>query len=210
MSSGAHWPTLFEQRHSSWGTCSGSWFTPGSWWVDAANAGRGRGVSRGSLVSMIGRRTGGPSSRPQMTSVVWGRRLEAALILGHVIGARVQSPLGPSGAVLAGGLPAIARWQSPATRDRTPQKLVVAQDGRSRRRAGRRRVGSRRLEERIEEFNQTPLLTELPRCSRSSPGSQRSQLPPIVLHPNGASQPLYLVKVQSRSLDIEEGHDECR
>jgi len=70
-----------------------------------------------------------------------------------------------------------------------------------------------RLEERIEEFNQTPLLEEPPQWrSRSScsPELEESLRLQIFLHPNGGSQPLYLVKRQSRSLDTGEGHDGCR
>jgi hypothetical protein len=67
------------------------------------------------------------------------------------------------------------------------------------------------LEERIEGFNQTHLIEEPPRCSCSkrSTGSEESPRRPILLHPNGGSQPLYLVERRSRSLDVGEGHDGC-
>ena len=118
---------------------------------------------------------------------------------------------------LASGSPVLlSRWLDIAL-GAVPARGISANgqpvDARGAAHGSRRRSGSctrRRLEERIEEFNQIPPPEEPPQRSRLSPRSQESPPAPIDLHPNGAPQPLYLVKSQLQLLEIGEVRDGCR
>jgi hypothetical protein len=65
-----------------------------------------------------------------MASVVWGWRLEVALVLGVYAALRSAALLGPGGPVLVIGLVAIAAWQAPKTRRALTERLRTARDRR--------------------------------------------------------------------------------
>jgi hypothetical protein len=88
-----------------------------------------------------------------MASVIWGWRLEAALILSLVVGAKVASLFGSGGPVLGGGLLAIGLWQSPVTRDRIAEKLTAA-------RRRRRLVAAFRSCQTVGTFGDAPRITK--------------------------------------------------
>lgn len=54
--------------------------------------------------------------RPRVTTVAWGWRLEAGLLLGAAIALRVAAILGPGGPVLLAGIVAISLWRVPRLR----------------------------------------------------------------------------------------------
>ncbi len=150
------------------------------------------------------------SSQPRVTSVARGWLLEVGLEPDGSVAQQVSSHLASGSPVL------LSRWLDIAL-GAVPARGISANgqpvDARGAAHGSRRRSGSctrRRLEERIEEFNQIPPPEEPPQRSRLSPRSQESPPAPIDLHPNGAPQPLYLVKSQLQLLEIGEVRDGCR
>lgn len=72
-------------------------------------------------------RSAGTSVRhPRMTSVLWGWRLEGALLLGSYVALRLSSLAGSGGPVLLVGLAAIGTWQLPKVRRALTERLRVA------------------------------------------------------------------------------------
>lgn len=68
--------------------------------------------------------------RPRMTSVLWGWRLEGALLIASYVALRFAGLLGPGGPVLLVGLIAIALWQLPQLRRSLIARLRDSRDRR--------------------------------------------------------------------------------